>query len=332
MASQRVKVKAGVENGTGRARPLGSLALKWAILAAAAVGTSTLCLSAAVGYRSAKPRRTFGRGSPEEGTFEAVRFPSADGLSISGWFFPAAAPGPGIVICHGFQTGRREGTPLALALRERGYNVLVFDFRAHGESEGRWTSCGVLETLDLEGAVRYLMARPEVRGESVGVVGFSMGAAVAITAAARMREIGAVVADSSFATFRSALQTGFKTIWGLPSFPLGALSLWFGERLVGVCAADNRPVEVVGRLSPRPLLIVHGERDRIVSLREADLLFEAAREPKELWIVPGMDHVQAKEHDLPAYVDRLDDFLTRWLSARYAPFASSASARLQSSR
>src|SRR5512146_206224 len=182
-------------------------------LAAGAVAVGILGLSALFGYRSVRPRRSFGSGEPPAGAFEPVLFPSADGLQLSGWFFPAGHPGPGVVICHGFQTGRREGLSLALSLRERGHNVLVFDFRAHGESEGRWSSCGLLETRDLEGAVRYLQARPEAKGRPVGVLGFSMGAAVSIMTAARMPEIAAVVADSPFATFRGAVASGFRVLW-----------------------------------------------------------------------------------------------------------------------
>ncbi len=282
-------------------------------LTAGAAGLGILGLSALFGYRSARPRRSFGSGEPE-GAFEPVLFPSADGLQLSGWFFPAGRPGPDIVICHGFQTGRREGLSLALSLRERGHNVLVFDFRAHGESEGRWSSCGILETRDLEGAVRYLAARPEVEGHGVGVLGFSMGAAVSILTAAQMPEIAVVVADSPFATFRGVLASGFRVIWGLPAFPLANLSVWFAERLVGVCADDNRPVDVIGAIAPRPILIVHGESDRLIPVSEAYLLHQAASEPKELWTVPGADHVEARLHVPSTYLDRVDTFLNRWLA------------------
>jgi fermentation-respiration switch protein FrsA (DUF1100 family) len=167
--------------------------------------------------------------------------------------------------------------------------------------------------------VRYLLGRPEVAGTGVGVVGFSMGAAVTIMTAARMPEIRAVVADSSFSSLRSVLASGYRVLWGLPAFPMANLSLWFAEKLVGVCADDIRPLDLVGDISPRPIMIVHGERDRLVSLGDAHLLYGAAREPRELWIYPGADHVQAREIDLPAYVERVDAFFRRWLGATPPP-------------
>ncbi|MCL4532335.1 MAG: alpha/beta hydrolase [Actinobacteria bacterium] len=226
----------------------------------------------------------------------------------SGWFLPAVTPGVGIVLCHGCQTGRREMLSLAMALRARGFPVLLFDFRAHGESEGRWTSCGLLETRDLEGAVRYMLTRPEVKGSRVGVVGFSMGAAVSILTAARVPEIGAVAADSSFATLREVVASGYRVIWGLPSFPFASMSLWFAEKLVGVKAEAIRPLDAVASISPRPLLIIHGVADRLVPLRDAYLLYESAGEPKEIWTVPGADHVQARELDLEGYADKVTGF------------------------
>lgn len=311
IAQVSTKSSSAVNGGEGNA--VLRLVLKMAGVGAALAGTALLGLCAAVGYRSARPGRSFGTGDPDEGTYERVLFASADGLQLSGWFFPSGKPGPGIVLCHGFQTGRREALPVALGLRERGYNTLVFDFRAHGESEGRWTSCGFLETRDLEGAVRYLQGRPEVVGHRVGVVGFSMGAAVSILTAARMPEIAAVVADSPFATLRGVLASGFRVIFRLPAFPLANVSLWFAEKLVGVCADEIRPVDYVALVSPRPLLIIHGEADQLIPVANAHAVYATAAEPKEIWTVPGADHVEARLQDPEGYLDRVESFLSRAL-------------------
>jgi uncharacterized protein len=282
-------------------------------LAVGGMGAAIAMASALMAYRSAKPGRSFGKGEPPEGSYVRVRFPSADGLQIAGWFLPAATRGVGIILCHGFQTGRREMLPLAMALREKGHPVLIFDFRAHGESDGRWTSCGLLETCDLEGAVRYMLARPEVKSDSVGVAGSSMGAAVAILTAARMPEIGAVVADSSFATLKDVVASGYRVIWRVPAFPFVPVTLWFAEKLVGVKVGAIRPLDAVASLSPRPLLIIHGTADRMVALKDAYLLYETAEEPKEIWTIPGADHVQARQLDPWGYTERVADFFTKAL-------------------
>ncbi len=279
-------------------------------LAAGIVGVSTL-----TAFRLARPNRLLDGDTPPEGSFEGVSFPSTDGLQLSGWFLPAQEAGDAIILCHGFQTDRREMLPLALALRERRHHVLLFDFRGHGESGGRWSSCGGLETRDLEGAVRYLRTRQECDGKRFGVLGFSMGAAVAILTAARLPEIDAVVADSSFATLREAISATLCDLYHLPRYPVVSLALWLGERLVGTQVEQVRPLDVIPDLSPRPILIIHGTGDRMVPLSEAYLLYEAAGEPRELWTVAGADHVAARLLDFPTYLDRVDGFFKKQLAA-----------------
>ena len=214
------------------------------------------------------------------GVFKRVQFHSIDGLRISGWFLPAVDASDVVVMCHGFKTGRREMLPLAMALRDRGHHVLMFDFRGHGESEGSWVSCGALEDRDLEGAIRFLQRMPETQGLRIGVVGFSMGAAVAILAAARLPEIAAVVSDSAFATLRQAITNGFCSFTRLPKRPFVELITWLGEKSLGISVDQVRPLDAIIELSPRPVLLIHGTRDRIIPLSEAYLLYEAAGMPR----------------------------------------------------
>src|SRR5438270_7360360 len=108
-------------------------------------------LSAFMVFQYARARGIWGTDEPPAGAAEEVRFTSAqDDVRISGWFFATTAtqPAPAVVLCHGVWTGRRECLPLALRFLTAGYNVLCFDFRAHGLSGGRFTSVGHHETND----------------------------------------------------------------------------------------------------------------------------------------------------------------------------------------
>jgi len=156
-------------------------------------------VSAFLVFQYARARGIWGTDEPPEGAAEEVTFASNDdAVNISGWFFASTRtdPAPAVVLCHGIWTGRRECLPLALKFHSAGYNVLCFDFRAHGLSGGRYTTVGHNETNDVIGAVEYLAERPEVDAERIGVIGFSMGAAATIQAAARCPKIAAVVSDS----------------------------------------------------------------------------------------------------------------------------------------
>jgi fermentation-respiration switch protein FrsA (DUF1100 family) len=250
-----------------------------------------------------------------------VTFPSHDdGVNISGWFFPSAQPhpAPSLLLCHGIWTGRRECLPLALQFHAAGYNVLCFDFRAHGLSGGRFTSVGLHETNDVIGAVEHLSQRPEVDATRIGVIGFSMGAAATIQAAARCPKIAAVVADSAYATFLDAARYSFHLVGHLPHSPFVPLATRWAKWMINVDAHQMRPIDAIGRIAPRPILITHGDLDEIVPLRHAHTLFKAADEPKELWIVPGAHHVEARELLPSEYFGRVEAFLAEALSVRAA--------------
>jgi fermentation-respiration switch protein FrsA (DUF1100 family) len=285
-------------------------------------------LSAFLVYQYTRARGTWGTGEPPDGAAEEITFTSAgDDVNISGWFFasPRPHPAPSIVLCHGVWTGRRECLPLALKFHRAGYNVLCFDFRAHGLSGGRYTSVGHHETNDVIGAVEYLAQRPEVDASRIGVIGFSMGAAATIQAAARCPKIAAVVADSAYATFLDAARYSFHVVGRLPHYPFAPIAMRWAKWIVNIDANRMRPIDVIGRIAPRPILITHGELDEIVPVRHAYTLFKAAEEPKELWTVPGAHHVEARDMIPDEYFERLEAFMGDALSARDA--ASSTSAR-----
>jgi fermentation-respiration switch protein FrsA (DUF1100 family) len=310
----------------------GQSLLRYALFGTAAAlgisGAATAAVSMVAGYlvyQYARARGQWGTAEPPDGLAEEVAFSSAeDGIPISGWFFRAdvEAPTPSLVLCHGVWTGRRECLPLALRFREAGYNVLCFDFRAHGLSGGRFTSVGYRETNDVLGAVDYLKQRPEVDPTRIGVVGFSMGAAASIQAAARTDDIAALVADSAYATFLDAANYSFHVITRVPSFPIAAMAIRWAKWIVNVDASQLRPIDVIGRISPRPVLILHGELDEIVPARHARELFQAAEEPKELWIAPGAHHVGTRDDDPDSYFARVERFLRQALSGPAAAVAA----------
>ncbi len=274
--------------------------------AALASGTSALLV-----YRFARPRKVWGTGEPPAGLAEEVEFRSPeDNTAIRGWFFPAAGgtPAPALVLCHGIWTGRRECLPWALRFSQAGYNVLCFDFRAHGDSAGRFISVGHGETLDVLGAVGWLRTRPEVDRRRIGLLGFSMGGAAAIQAAARCQDIAAVAADSAYASFIEAVRYSFHVVGRLPHYPFAPLALYWAKRIVQVDPHALRPVDSIGRIAPRPVLLVHGGADLVVPVDHARLLFQAADEPKDLWIEPGVGHVGARDKDPDAYVARVESF------------------------
>jgi alpha-beta hydrolase superfamily lysophospholipase len=245
-----------------------------------------------------------------------VRFPSAgDGALLAGWFVPARpASAQGVVLCcHGMSQNREQMLHWAESLWNGGFHVLLFDFRAVGSSEGEKATGGVLEAEDVLGAVNYLASRADCAGLNIGALGFSMGGSAAILAAAEEPRIRAVATHAAFATLDSAIAARCKFHFG----PLGPIVDWgfkqVGRKHFHVQPEHINPVRVVSSLAPRPLLVLHGEKDPIIPPHNAYELYNAAGEPKSLHFIEGGDHEPEHAHTEEVHT-RVVSFFRQYLA------------------
>ncbi len=225
--------------------------------------------------------------------YEEVRITTEDGVNLTGWIIKPPhprVPAPAIIMCHGVGANKSDFTELAASLARRGYYMLLFDFRAHGESGGSRTSLGYHEQKDVAAAVGILRNRPGIDMKRIGIYGFSMGAATAILAAARSGAFSAVVADSSFTSLRDQARAAITGFYHLPSFPFVDLAVIGYELYFQTSVKHVSPVAVIGSLSPVPILIIAGEGDKLISADNGRSLYAAAGEPRELWFVRGAGH------------------------------------------
>ncbi len=225
--------------------------------------------------------------------YESLSFSSEDGIALQGWIVKPPHPGqksPAIIICHGVGANKSDFTELAAAFAIRGFFVLLFDFRAHGVSGGSRTSLGYHEQKDIAAAVEVLKKRKEIDQKRIGIYGFSMGGATAILAAAKSHDFAAVVADSSFTSLRDQARTALTGFYHLPSFPFVNLAVLGYELYFQTSVGNVSPVAVIGTLSPTPVLIIAGEGDKLIPADNGRVLYAAARDPKELWIIHGAGH------------------------------------------
>lgn len=220
--------------------------------------------------------------------FERVQFPTEGGLVLRRWFFPARSPkAPAIVYAHGSGKDWEEGIPLVPFLHEAGYGVLLFSYRGHGSSDpaGPGHTYGFAESKDVEAAIRYLRGRDDVTG--IGVIGYSLGAASAILAAARTPDVKAVVAVAPFAC-PEELWLVHKPVF-VPE-PLSRLVLRMVEWHKGIKLDSSCPEEAARRIPPRPLLIIQGTEDRHIPAENARRLARAASPSCVVWMVEGARH------------------------------------------
>lgn len=237
---------------------------------------------------------------------EPVRFASADGMALAGWLMLGEPDAPALILCHGYQRCMEETFSLGVDLRQRGFTVFLFDFRGCGLSDGRYTTIGDLETADLIGAVAWLRERlgPQT---PIGVLGISMGGAVAIRAAATTPAIGAVVTDSAFAHLGGAVEHRFRDL-RFPVLQGHQLTMRLAEWLSGGRVARVRPVDYVRRIAPRPLLFIHGTADNVVPFHHLDELISGAAEPKSAWVLAETTHAMARFDQPEEYVERVSRF------------------------
>lgn len=266
--------------------------------------------------------------------FEPVELSPADAaIRLHGWLVPAASSKATIVFVHGGGEDNRtlpygDGLELVRDLVAHGYSVLAIDLRNFGESDaspdGRM-KFGSEESNDVIAAVDLLRSRSA--SSRIGALGFSMGGSAVLYAAARDGRIEAVVTDSAFADSASITSNFVEASIGMPGW-VASPFLWAAEHLHGLPLSAGRPVDVAGRIAPRPLLVIHDVGDPIVPAEHARRL-AASCSGAELWMTDTArlatdafgTHIKSYKYDPEPYVARVTSFF----DASFAP----ASARPQ---
>ena len=246
--------------------------------------------------------------------YENVYFKTEDKVQLKGWFIPSEAySNKTIILMHGWGMNRSDILKNTYFLRDLGFNLLYFDFRALGESGGKTSSIGYLELKDVAAAVRFLKETRPQFCEKIGLYGLSMGGMVAICEAARNPEIACVVAEASYYSFRRVVSRWAWVHHRVPYFPLIPIILHYIHKYLGVNPERYSPKYNIPRISPRPVFIIHGRYDNLVPAAQAKLLFKKAGEPKEIWLVPGAKHNKCAEVGGFEYKQRLADFFRQHL-------------------
>ena len=245
-------------------------------------------------------RETYATPAAAGLAFQEVQFTSRDGTSLTGWFIPARGAATGTVVhLHGNAQNMSSHFTFVHWLPTRGFNLFVFDYRGYGASAGKPERRGIYE--DSLAAIEHVLARPDVDPARVVVLGQSLGGANALAVLGREGTHGvrAVVADSAFFSYRSIVEDKIRAMPGL-SVLRGPLS-----RLL--ISDEFSPGPAVDRIAPVPVLFLHGMADRVVPASHSQRLYDAAKEPKTLWLVPGADHTEAITDR--RWQDRLVEFL-----------------------
>ncbi len=279
---------------------------------------------------------------PPSSQQRSLMFHAPHGPLLCGEFWAQPQPAPTVVICHGYRVSRGQLRSVAALEHAFGYNVLLFDFRGHGESESVATSGGNAEVHDLQAALTVAAQQPETLPGKIILHGFSMGASIALLSLPHP-QVAAVIADSPYARLDEILSsivhwhlTANSSSWR-PAlrrlrlvFPAVAwctvavsrlvFRLRFGHALIarpelGLKRWKSRSKAAIDGRYP-PILLIHGMRDEMVPLSHAHRLVAAARAnnlPLEAYFVDGAGHCEAYGHDPEGYIAALQRFVLREL-------------------
>jgi alpha-beta hydrolase superfamily lysophospholipase len=288
------------------------------------VGGAVAC-GASIGYYVAmsltKPQRAsitdqYTMSPFETGAdFEEVTFASRADHLLRGWWLNRPDTSRVIVGCAGYRGSKAQLVGIGTMLWRAGFNVLLFDYRGHGSDLGVPVTLGFREMDDFFAALDYTNSRlPEAR---IGVLGGSMGAAIAIMGSSRRDDVLAVVADSPFARHADVISHRVRQRVHLPGRPFTRIADYFLYRMAGYRGSDMEPVRWVSQLTPRPLLVIHGSDDTSIPVEQSIAVYDAAHEPKELWIGEGAEHCGTYFLDRAEYCDRVSSFFDQALGGAH---------------
>jgi dipeptidyl aminopeptidase/acylaminoacyl peptidase len=242
-----------------------------------------------------------------------VTFKSSDGLNLSGVFIQGKN-GATVILLHGYGRCKEQLLPQARFLNKAGFNILMFDFRASGESEGKYITFGQKEQADLEGAVNYLKARGNIDMSRIGLLGFSMGGAVALMKSGDLPAIKAIVINSTFARFKTVIWQNFREYFkGLPFFPIGWIVLWIIKYRTGIYFPMINPIKYLHTLKARPLMIIHGAHDKRIPVEDALAMYQQAPWLKEFWLVKEAAHEDVYIISGEVYESKVINFFNTYL-------------------
>lgn len=255
----------------------------------------------------APPQRDANRAPSDLGLAEEpVWLESANGTRLHGWFIPVDDRAPAVIVLHGWGGNAALMLPLAPYLHRAGFHALFLDARNHGRSEHDSFVSMPRFAEDLEVAAVWLRGHPGVT--SIGVIGHSVGAGAAILSASRRADFEAVVSVASFAHPGEMMR---EQITSIPK-PLLTSVFWAMQRIIGHRFDDFAPRNRIAIVNA-PVLLVHGDADRVVPM---DNLHElaAAQPDAEVLVVPDGGHSDLTPFE--RHVDDITDFLDRHLRPR----------------
>lgn len=276
-----------------------------------------LGISAVAGNVLSTPKRVF---DPQKVSAfavppEEVKYRTNDNLEIAGWFLRSQSSDKVLILVHGLNSSRTaefagKFTEFGNAMHRQGFSILMIDLRGHGLSSESRITFGITERKDIVAGVNWLKQKG-FKSNKIGVLGVSMGSASVIGSAAESSNIAAITIDSGYAEVYPVIQKHWQSASSLPDIFLPS-TMMFGHLWTGYDLTTSKPVNEIGRIFPRPVLIIHSAIDPYTPVENAHQL-KAAYPSAEYWETNAKEHAGSYNTDPKAYITKVTDFYNRHL-------------------
>ena len=242
--------------------------------------------------------------------YENVSWKTSDGLKIKGWFIPAAS-GNAVLIAHGLGANKSNFIGTAEMWHQLGFNVLIFDLRGHGESDGHTVTFGYRERLDIIGGWDYLTQVKKFMPDKIVGYGVSFGGAALIHAANQIHGFHKIIIDSSFASLDDMATHIVEEEPIVPAFfryAFKEIGLFFIRLDVGFDIREKSPENFIGNLAGTPILLIHGKGDPLIYWKQSQRLYDRACQPKQVIFLNAQGHFGTFND--PGYPEMIKAFLS----------------------
>ena len=235
---------------------------------------------------------------------------SADGLKLHGTYFPCEGSKKVVICFHGYTSeGMNDYSTLAIFYMKNGYNLLLVDERAHGQSEGTYIGFGCLDRHDAKLWIEEMVKK---LGEDCKILlhGDSMGGATVLmtTGLELPPQVKAAISDCAFTSAWEVFASVLKNTYHLPAFPLLQIANGMVKKRAGYeldeCNAKNEVAK-----AKIPILFIHGEADTFVPCSMVHELHDACKSEKKLVIIEGAGHVESCYRDADLYEESIESFI-----------------------
>ncbi len=230
-------------------------------------------------------------------------------------YIPSSNSKKTVVVLHGYMNNKDTMGPYAAMFHSLGYNVLMPDARAHGNSQGKYIGYGWVEKSDVKKWINRLTKQNPKN--KIVIFGVSMGGATAMMTSGEKlpHQVKAVVEDCGYSNVKNEIEHEAQDLYHMPTFPrfpLVEILSGINKTKVGYFLKDGSSVKQLKK-NKLPILFIHGQKDTFVPTKMVYENYHAANSPKQLWVVKGAAHAKSLQTHPKQYKDHVQKFLQKYV-------------------